>query len=92
MVSGRAMNQEAPRSLRPVVLVVDDDTGLRDSFRLILEDEYDVLDAVDGGEALDIVRTSQVDLVSSTSACPGWTASRCSSASRRSTSRPSSFS
>ncbi len=53
----------APPHIRPVVLVVDDDTGLRESFRLILEDEYDVLEAADGAQALDTLRTTQVDLV-----------------------------
>src|SRR5437764_6106045 len=48
---------------RPVILVVDDDPGVRESFRLILEDHYDVLDVPDGPQALDAVRASQVDLV-----------------------------
>jgi two-component system response regulator AtoC len=48
---------------RPVVLVVDDDPGVRESFRLTLEDHYDVIDAPDGPRALDAVRASQVDLV-----------------------------
>src|SRR3989475_10263329 len=48
---------------RPVILVVDDDPGVRESFRLILEDHYDVLDVPDGPQALDIVRSAQVDLV-----------------------------
>jgi two-component system response regulator AtoC len=48
---------------RPVVLVVDDDPGVRESFRLTLEDHYDVLDAPDGPTALEVVRGSQVDLV-----------------------------
>ncbi len=48
---------------RPVVLVVDDDPGVRESFRLILEDHYDVMDVPDGPSALDVVRASQVDLV-----------------------------
>ena len=48
---------------RPVVLVVDDDPGVRESFRLILEDHYDVVDVPDGPGALDVVRASQVDLV-----------------------------
>ncbi len=57
---------EAPDSLlgvRPVVLVVDDDPGVRESFRLILEEEYEVLDAPDGRTALDVVRGRQIDLV-----------------------------
>ncbi len=48
---------------RPVVLVVDDDPGVRESFRLILEDHYDVVDVPDGPGALDVVRGSAVDLV-----------------------------
>jgi two-component system response regulator AtoC len=48
---------------RPVVLVVDDDAGVRESFRLTLEDHYDVIDVPDGPRALDAVRASQVDLV-----------------------------
>ena len=36
---------------------------LRESFRLILEDEFEVLDVPDGQQALDIVRSCQVDLV-----------------------------
>src|SRR5437762_4533670 len=48
---------------RPVVLVVDDDPGVRESFRLILEDHYEVVDVPDGPGALDVVRTSTVDLV-----------------------------
>ncbi len=54
---------DAAEKLRPVVLVVDDDAGLRDSFRLILDDDYDVLEAGDGTQALETVRATQVDLV-----------------------------
>jgi len=49
--------------IRPTVLVVDDDAGLRESFRVILEDEYEVLGAADGLAALDVLRSRQVDLV-----------------------------
>ncbi len=54
---------EARRGVRPVVLVVDDDAGLRESFRLILEDEYEVLEAADAAQALETVRTTQLDLI-----------------------------
>ena len=54
---------DATRAIRPSILVVDDDPGLRESFRLILEDEYEVLDVPDGAQALDVVRSCQVDLV-----------------------------
>jgi DNA-binding NtrC family response regulator len=59
----RIVGGEAARALRPVILVVDDDPGLRESFRLILEDDYDLVDAADGRRALDIVQSRQVDLV-----------------------------
>jgi DNA-binding NtrC family response regulator len=48
---------------RPAILVVDDDPGVRESFRLILEDHYDVVDVPDGPSALDVVRASPMDLV-----------------------------
>ena len=48
---------------RPVILVVDDDPGVRESFRLILEDHYVVVDVPDGPSALEVVRASPVDLV-----------------------------
>ncbi|MFQ5829030.1 MAG: sigma-54-dependent transcriptional regulator [Candidatus Methylomirabilia bacterium] len=54
---------EGTRRIRPVILVVDDDPGLRDSFRLILEDEYEVLDVPDGAQALEVIRSYPVDLV-----------------------------
>ena len=49
--------------LRPVILVVDDEPGLRESFRLILEEEYEVVEAPDGARALAVVGAQQVDLV-----------------------------
>ncbi|MGH7319468.1 MAG: sigma-54-dependent transcriptional regulator [Candidatus Rokuibacteriota bacterium] len=54
---------ETPGRVRPVVLVVDDDPGLRESFRLILDDDYEVLEATNGAQALEVVRTAPVDLV-----------------------------
>ena len=54
---------DSSRPLRPTVLVVDDDPGLRESFRLILEDDYEVVDATTGQNALEVVRAAQVDVV-----------------------------
>ena len=51
------------RGGRPVVLVVDDDPGVRESFRLILEDDYELLEAADGPKALETVKITHVDLV-----------------------------
>jgi two-component system, NtrC family, response regulator AtoC len=50
-------------TLRPVILVVDDEPNVRESFRLVLEDAYDVIDVPDGARALEAVRASPVDLV-----------------------------
>ena len=54
---------DGPRGLRPVILVVDDEPGLRESFHLILDEDYEVIDVPDGAAALEVVRTSQIDLV-----------------------------
>jgi DNA-binding NtrC family response regulator len=54
---------EPSGTMRPVVLIVDDDAGLRESFRLILEDGYELVEAADGRQALEIVRNREIDLV-----------------------------
>jgi two-component system, NtrC family, response regulator AtoC len=51
------------RPARPVILVVDDDPGIREAFRLVLEEEYELLEAEDGPRAIRIVQGSPVDLV-----------------------------
>jgi CheY-like chemotaxis protein/AraC-like DNA-binding protein len=48
---------------RPVVLVVDDDDGVREALHLILDDDYVVLDVGDGRTAISIIRAQPVDLV-----------------------------
>jgi len=54
---------QAISTARPVLLVVDDDAGVREALHLILDDEYTVLDAAHGRAALSIVRAERVDLV-----------------------------
>jgi len=54
---------EPSGTMRPAVLIVDDDAGLRESFRLILEESYELVEASDGRQALDIVRNREIDLV-----------------------------
>jgi YesN/AraC family two-component response regulator len=48
---------------RPVVLAVDDEESVREVFRLLFEDEVELLLAGDGKEALEILRDRPVDLV-----------------------------
>ncbi len=48
---------------RPIVLVVDDDAGVREGLRFALDEHYAVLEAPHGRGALGIVRAERVDLV-----------------------------
>lgn len=56
------MYQDAPAGA--VVLVVDDDEDVRQVLRLFLESGgYRVLEAADGGKALELVRGEHIDVV-----------------------------
>ena len=48
---------------RPVILIVDDDDGVREALRLILDESYSVADVPDGRTALSLIRQQHVDLV-----------------------------
>jgi DNA-binding NtrC family response regulator len=47
---------------RPVVLVIDDEAGVRESLRIILQDDFVVVEATDGAAALEIVRSRRIDV------------------------------
>jgi DNA-binding NtrC family response regulator len=47
---------------QPVALVIDDDLAVRESLQVILEPEFEVIDAVDGRAGLDIIRSRRVDV------------------------------
>ena len=49
--------------IRPTVLVVDDESGARESLEVILEDDFHVLTAESGQEALKTIQREHVDLV-----------------------------
>jgi two-component system response regulator AtoC len=49
--------------LRPVILAVDDEPGMIESYRVLLEDKYQLLVAATGAEAIETVRRQAVDLV-----------------------------
>src|SRR2546423_13538881 len=51
------------RQPRAVVLVVDDHDLIRGTFREILEQDFDVLEAPDGQSALEIARMAPIDVV-----------------------------
>ncbi len=55
--------KHAPRSTRPLVLLTDDEPGLREMLRLVLEDRgYDVIEATNGAEAVAAVEREQARL------------------------------
>ncbi len=56
---------------RSTVLIVDDERGPRESLRMILEPAHRVLCARDGTEALELIRTHPVDLVTLDLNMPG---------------------
>jgi DNA-binding NtrC family response regulator len=49
--------------IKPSLLIVDDELGARQSLEVILEDDYRVLSAVNGQEALEILQREAIDLV-----------------------------
>ena len=67
--------------MKPTVLIVDDEAGVRSALSGVLRDEGYAVEAVDSGEAcLDRVVARAVSTSSSsTSGCPAWTAWRRSS-------------
>ncbi len=56
---------------RATILVVDDERGPRESLRIILKPNYDVIVARSGSEALQVLRTRRVDLVTLDLNMPG---------------------
>ena len=48
---------------KPILLVVDDEEGPRQSLRIVFKNEYQVLLASNGVEALEVVRNHAVDVV-----------------------------
>jgi DNA-binding NtrC family response regulator len=65
------MQTEWTLDRRGSVLVVDDEEGVRDSFRLILEGNCDFLEAGDGAEAIEILKSREVDVVMLDQRMPG---------------------
>jgi cyclic di-GMP phosphodiesterase len=56
---------------QPTVLVVDDERGSRESLRMILTPQHDVLQAGSGAEALETLRTNKVELMTLDLNMPG---------------------
>lgn len=61
-IPGSTISVTSPQT-RSVLLVVDDDDGVREALHLILDDDYTVVDGADGRTALSVIRARHVDLV-----------------------------
>ena len=48
---------------KPTLLVIDDEEGPRQSLRIVFKNDYQVLLASNGTEALDFARTNEIDVV-----------------------------
>jgi DNA-binding NtrC family response regulator len=70
-VTGTDLLEGATLSRRGTVLVVDDEEGVRASIRAILEGRCEVLEAETGADALELLRTREVDLVMLDQRMPG---------------------
>ena len=56
---------------RPLILIVDDEPGSRESLRMILKPFYDILTVANGMEALDHIQKEKVDLITLDLKMPG---------------------
>jgi two-component system response regulator AtoC len=54
---------EKTNTNKSTILVVDDENGVRQSFNLVLKDEYNVLLAGTGAETIDIFTKTNIDLI-----------------------------
>jgi putative nucleotidyltransferase with HDIG domain len=61
----------APKPDRATVLVVDDERGPRESLRMLLTPNHEVLTSSSGANALEILRTEKVDVVTLDLNMPG---------------------
>ena len=61
--SGKVQQLVSENTNRPTILVIDDNNDIRQYEHTLLQDEYIVLEAVDGKEGLEIARKEVPDLV-----------------------------
>ncbi|UCD85544.1 MAG: sigma-54-dependent Fis family transcriptional regulator, partial [Deltaproteobacteria bacterium] len=50
-------------NIRPTILIVDDDEGMRNTLESILQDDYNILKTGNGEEAFEILRKNNIDIV-----------------------------
>ena len=49
--------------MKPKILIVDDELGIRESLKLILEKNYDISEVTNGEECVDYLKQNSTDLV-----------------------------
>jgi len=54
---------DVPQTVRPVILVADDEVGILEAFEAVLGKEYDLLFAQNGDRVLEILKRQNVNLV-----------------------------
>ena len=59
------------------VLVVDDESGPRDSLRVLLTPQFRVVTAQSGEQALDVLRSEHIDVVTLDLSMPGMGGMKC---------------
>ncbi|MDZ4339360.1 MAG: response regulator, partial [candidate division NC10 bacterium] len=57
------MTLDVPQTVRPVILVADDEVGILEAFEAVLGKEYDLLFAQNGDRVLEILKRQNVNLV-----------------------------
>jgi response regulator RpfG family c-di-GMP phosphodiesterase len=63
LVEPMALTEPAPPpSRKGTLLIVDDEDSVRESLRVIFKDDYQILMAGDGATAIEIARTTKVDV------------------------------
>lgn len=68
----RITNAEDFDADRPLVLIIDDNNGMRAYLRSILKDRYNVSEAADGRQGLEKARRAEVDSLRRDDASHGW--------------------
>jgi signal transduction histidine kinase len=61
-VPDTASNAKAPGAGKPVLLVVDDEEGPRTSLKVVFKNDYEVLLASNGTDAIKLARSNKVDV------------------------------
>ena len=69
-LSSGSNNEYKNDESKPIILIVDDNSDMRDFLQRKLEDKYDIHTAIDGEEALEILSELNVDMVISDISMP----------------------